>query len=850
MTPKRSKLPYNSVMKTTTLALLAAYAALGLGGVFFAQAQPTAARLPKPVSLVNGKRITPLGEHVHVGSFPTNVVLSPEGKFVIVSSLGARSQLTVLEAKTGAVVSTLTPKAIGTKRPGLYLGLAFGPEGVLYAARGSDDVVSAFTLSVEGQLTETEQRYPVPKAAGVALGGGFLAVTSSEGNPKDKLKGSMTLIALASGKSVTLGLPGYPLGAAYAAGKFYVASEQAGGVDVVDPTQGTVLRRIETGAQSTHVLAASGKIYVANAGSDTVSVIDPTTDRVLATVLLRPAALRGLPSVTPMGLAVAGDALYVACADLNAVAVVDLKKNSVRGYLPAAWYPTATIVAGGELFVASAKGVQLRNPNGKPVAIARGIQPQYIQNIIEGTVSRISLAAALPKLPGLTAQTLENNAIKPDLLKTARTTLKNPGIEYVIYIIKENRTYDQVLGDLGKGNGDPSLTLFGRDVTPNQHALAERFVLLDNFYCSAEVSGDGWSFSTQGMASEYAARNVPYGYTGKTRPYDYEGTNNGVAPDRIGIRDVSMAPGGYLWDKAIEKRVSLRNYGVYTDSETKPRTTAEEGTTDERTAPLRRSLLGVTSDDFRVFDTSYADSEAWVKHGLTPAPRQKAKYGRLGDPARTTVWRREYEALLNSDKMPRLMMLRLGRDHTAGTSAGQSSPRAMVADNDYAVGQVVETVSHSPLWKKTAIFVLEDDAQNGYDHVDAHRSTAFVISPFVAQASLDSRFFNTDSVLRTIEVLLGIEPMNLYDAAAPALAVFGAQPTNAAPYSAILPSREIIGQVNGRSAYRSQDSERLLNPLVEESEPDEELNEILWHAIKGVKVPPPPRRYGITSPRN
>ncbi len=826
----------------TALAL-----SLAGGGLWLARARQTSVSTNAPVPLVNGKRITPLGEQVNVGSFPTTLLPSPDGKFVIVSSLGARSQLTVLDAKTGKVVSTLTPEAIGTKKPGLYYGLAFSGN-TLYAARGSDDVVEGYSLMADGFFVESKFRanskktpLSVPKAAGVAVGEvnslSYLAVTSSEGDPKNGLKGSMTIFQLGDGESKKVGLPGYPLGVAFASGKFYVASEQAGGVDVVDPVAGKVLRRIETGAQSTTLLVDGTRLFVANAGSDTVSVIDTATDKVTKTILLRPAEARGIPGVTPMGMAVKGNLLYVACADLNAVAVADLTTGSLRGYLPTGWYPTAVAMTEGGLLVANAKGVNARNPNGKPAEVAKGVQPQYIQNIIEGTVSRI--ASPMPTKQ-TTAQVLANNA-----LNRARATLKNPGIEHVIYIVKENRTYDQVLGDLGKGNGDASLTLFGRDVTPNLHALAERFVLLDNFYCSAEVSGDGWNYSVSGMASEYVARNVPYGYTGKTRPYDYEGTNNGAVPDRLGVRDVGTAPGGYLWDKAIEKRVSIRNYGMFTDSLAAPRTTPEEGTTDERTTPLKKALIGVTSDEFRVYDTSFADSEAWLKHGLPPAPKQKVAYGKRGDKSRITAWQREYTELLASGKMPKLMLMRLGRDHTAGTAVGQSSPRAMVADNDYAVGQLVDAVSHGALWKKTAIFVLEDDAQNGYDHVDAHRSIAFVISPFVPRATHDSRFFNTDSMLRTMELLLGLNPMTLYDATAAPLTVFGPKPDNDAPYTAILPSKAIIGEVNGRTAYRAKDSERLLNPLVEESEADEELNEILWRAIKGAKSTPPARRYGL-----
>jgi len=346
------------------------------------------------------------------------------------------------------------------------------------------------------------------------------------------------------------------------------------------------------------------------------------------------------------------------------------------------------------------------------------------------------------------------------------------------------------------------------------------------------------------MASEYTARNVVYGYTGKTRPYDYEGTNNSVAVDRKGIPDVARPAGGYIWNAALAKKVTTRNYGFFMDEDDAPRTDPEEGGGGAQAVPDQKALEGITNLDFAPYDTAFPDSEAFLKHGVAPAPKQRAAYGSMKDPSRFTTWKRDFDGFVQNGKMPRFQMLRLGRDHTAGSAAGVSSPRAMVADNDYAVGQVVEAVSKSKFWAKTAIFVVEDDAQNGYDHVDAHRSIAFVISPFVRKGTKDSRFYNTDSVLRTIENILGLSAMNQYDAVAPALAVFTAKPENDAFYAPILPAREIVGEVNKQTAYRSRDSARLLDPRREESAPDEELNDILWHVAKG-DVPNPPKRYGI-----
>jgi YVTN family beta-propeller protein len=803
---------------------------------------------PAEKLLATGKLIEPIGSHVDVGSYPVNMVLSPDGKFVIVTNSGFREQLSVIDAASGSLVDKVEFGSGRGSKAGLYYGIAFGADGTLYASRGAEDKVSTFTLSAAGKLTAglvLDDKAPEGSAlphhvAGVAeLNGNVLAV-NNQTHKGSGMKGSLSVI---DAKSNTIKqkivLPGFPFGIAIAGGKAYVTSERDGVVAAVDVATGTV-KEIRTGENSTGIVAnrVGTRLYVSNSNSDTLSIIDAKSDKVVKTILLRPAELRGLPGCTPFGLCLSTDekTAFVAMSDLNAVAVVDLEKGAIRGYLPAGWYPTSTAVTNGGkyLYVASAKGVKAQNPNGKAV----GSLGQYIQNVIEGTVTRIELEPALKDLGRLTEVVLRTNRADKGTIERLEKSFVKPPIEHVIYIVKENRTYDQVLGDLAKGNGDPSLCLFPREITPNLHALAERFVQLDNFHVCAEVSADGWNWSTSGMANEYTSRNSVYNYSGRGRNYDFEGTNNGVVPEREGLRDVAEAAGGYIWDQAAKQKVSFRNYGMYltfdSDSDDKRETRFAPDN-----APAKKVLIDSTEPDFRRYDMAYADSEAWKKHGLTAAPKQMAEFGTKKDPARLTAWLRDYDRLLKEGKMPKMMLVRLGRDHTSGTSAGTYAPEAMVADNDYAVAQLVEKVSNGPLWTKTAIFIVEDDAQAGFDHVDAHRSIAFVISPYTKRSSLDSRFYNTDSVLRTMSLLIGLKPWNQYIATAIPMNVFGTKPENSEPYHAILPKVEIVGKVNKATDYRSADSDRLMNRFEEESLPDMELNDILWGSIKGKKTPRP-----------
>lgn len=834
---------------------------LAVGGAAFTVSRQI--RSPQP--LVTGKFISPSGKQTEVGSFPLNMVTSPDGRYFVVTNVGFRQQLSVIDARSGQLVSRVDSNKLGeTPREGLYYGLAFGkgPSGEtrLYASRGAQDEVTIYDFSAAGELRPVGTiRNPGPPnpgkvphhIAGLALNsdGKTLYAVNNQTHAYNDFRGSVSILDVQTGKETRkIPVGGYPYAVTAitqgpnADRRIYVTNERDSRVSAIDLESGAVTD-IPVGSQPTGLLLdrQQRRLFVTNSSGDTLSIIDTARNVVTDTVLLRPGDFHGVPGAVPLGMALSPDErkMFVAIAEMNAVAVVDLPSKRLEGMVDVGWHPTSVSVSadGGRLFVANAKGTKLRNPNDKPV----GELGQYGANIIEGTISTIDLPAAMRNLAASTTRVRNNNMAAMGTPERIAKGFTKPPIEHVIYIIKENRTYDQVLGDLPKGNGDKSLNLFPREVTPNQHALAERFVLLDNFYVCAEMSADGWPWSTQGMVNAHTSRNVVYNYSKRGRNYDFEGQNNGTAVDLKGIPDVATAPNGYIWDQAERDQVTFRNYGFYTsfgppekDPEGKPLSIDNE--------PTKRALVGRTNEDFRRYDMAFADSDAWVRHGLPPAPRQLATYGRFNDPARTTTWLRDFRAYVKNGDMPQFMMVRLGRDHTSGTTAGQYSPRACVADNDYAVGQIVEAVSRSPYWSKTAICILEDDAQAGFDHVDSHRSIAFVISPYIQKGKIDSRFYNTVSMLRTMGLLLGLKPHNQYIAGATPINVFSGQAVNPEPYAAILPSKEIIGEINRPTAYRAADSARLIDRFEEESLPDIELNDILWGAIKGAKTPRPALR--------
>jgi hypothetical protein len=396
---------------------------------------------------------------------------------------------------------------------------------------------------------------------------------------------------------------------------------------------------------------------------------------------------------------------------------------------------------------------------------------------------------------------------------TSTAERRYPPIEHVIYIIRENRTYDQVLGDLPSGDGDSSLTLFPRAITPNSHALAERFGVFDRFFVNAEVSADGHNWSTAAYGTDYLEKTVQQTYSQRGRPYEYEGSRAVGGKYFIDADDAVAPAQGYLWDLANRKGLTFRNYGEYVvPGKMDPDDVLPEGYRGNK--PF---LAAHTNTAFPGFDMGIPDQK------------------------RADVWIAELAEFTKRGTMPALEIIRLPNDHTSGASAGAPTPRAYVADNDLALGRMIEALSKSPFWKSTAVFVLEDDAQNGPDHVDSHRSPMIVISPWV-RAGTVHRFANTTDVLRTIEELLGLESLSQFDYYGRPLREIWASSPDERPYAVLTPQQR-LDERNAANTNGARETGRL-NLTIEDAADDDTFNRIIWEAVKPGVPYPGARRMG------
>jgi len=815
--------PFSSTISATAIVTAVVSLAAILGS------QPAPREQVGPLAgggflLNSGWKLDPVGKQVPLDTLPMATALSPDRHYLLVLHCGYRPpSIAVIDTDTGAIVSS-------TAVPDAWLGMAFEPySSKVYVGGGARGAVFEFTLA-NGKLTagrtfNLEQGNPTP--------GDFAG--DVEFSPDGRLlyvaelnRDSVAVINPQSGmviQRIRTGRRPYRILFHPDGKSFFVTHWADGTLGHYDAANGGQLARVPIGAHPTDMVWRAGantesvegeprwaaRIFVAATNTNSVYAVGVSEDKELrvvesVNVSMTPRQPLGM---SPSGLALTADGgrMYVVCSDANAVAVVDLTgdRSYVRGFIPAGWYPTAArVLPSGTLVVLNGKGVQsYPNPLGpNPMRVLSpehaGMKAeQYVARMQTGTASWIE-AFSESQLAKWTAAALNDSPYRDSALDE---TSPLPHIEHVIYIVKENRSYDQVLGDMKEGNGDASLELFDENTTPNLHKLAREFVLLDNFYVNADVSADGHNWSTAAIAPDYVQKLWPNEYAHRGKAYDFEEQD-----------PASLPPAGYLWTNASLAGRSIRNFGYMVDN----RKGAAPGA--EQVEKVRDPVLAkVTNRNFPGFDLSIPDVE------------------------RARVFLAEFAGYEKSGAMPELIVMRLPNDHTAGTKAGAPTPLAMAADNDYALGMVVEAVSKSKFWPSTAIFVVEDDAQNGPDHVDSHRSPAFVISSYVKRRRVDSSMYNTTSVLRTIEFLLGIRPMTHFDAGArPMTSVFQTMP-DPAPYTAE-PPRISLTDRNPASGPGAAASARMKFDEADENG-DDELNDVLWRAIRRGDPPPPARSF-------
>ncbi len=790
----------------------------------------------------------PAGKSVQFGGRPVDLALSPDGRWLYVKD---NRGLLALEVATWKVRQELKL----AEGPSTH-GLALTRDGTRLYASTSQSVLWEVRISAAGVMSLGRKiGLPGPGGKGYSHPSG-IALASDESWALVCLSrnNSLAVVDLAAGKmlrEIPVGVAPYEVALARSDKVAYVSNwggrhprkgertalssgtstlvdergvAASGTVSVVDLEQNRETAQITTGLHpcALEFSADQQTLFVANANSDSISVIGLATQQVLETLIVRPdPALPFGSAPNALALSQDGTRLFVALGGNNAVAVVEVQGPAparVQGFIPAAWYPGAVLNRGSQLFIANIKGFGSRNPTpGKE---------GWNSHKHLGTVSKVDLPSA-KRLAAWTQQ-VQREARVPEILRAwdksaspgqavpVPVRLGDPSVfEHVVYIIKENRTYDQVFGDLPQGNGARSLCVFGRSVTPNQHALAERYGLLDNYYCNGVLSADGHSWAMEGYATDYLEKS----FGGFTRSYPFAGDD-----------PISFAATGFIWDNALAHGLSFRNYGEMAKTAVVPaKALFADIYGDYRAQSGKIKFIhDIQIDHLRRYSCS--NSPGWNL--------------RIPDQIRADVFLAEFKEFEKKGTFPNLVILFLPSDHTSGTSPGSPTPNAQVADNDLAVGRVVEAISRSRFWPKTCIFAVEDDPQAGWDHVDGHRSTCLVVSPYSRRGAVISHFYNQTSVLHTMEQILGLPPMNQMDALAPLMSdCFTSQPDFSA--FTCLPNQIPVDEMNkptaaltGQELHWAQKS--LEQPLEDVDQADEDtFNRILWHAAKGVNEPYP-----------
>lgn len=830
--------------------------------------------------------LTPAGIQVELpGLRPQGLALSPDGRLLVTS--GKTQDLIVLDPQSGAIKQRVPLPSSKAQDPNAvsshilepdksgqlsYTGLIFSPDGTRIYLSNVDGDVKVFQVSPEGKVSglfsiplpaadAPRRKQEIPAGLAISRDGRRLFVVLNLSNrlaEVDATTGKMLRswpVGVAPYGVVWVGDKAYVSnwgGRVPEAGSLtgpagqgmrvrvdpvrYIANE--GSVSVIHPAKETPVSQIMVGLHASAIAVSPDGRYVvvANAGSDTLSVIDTRTDKVVETIWAKssPADLFG---ASPNALAFnpAGDRLYVANGTQNAIAVIHFRpgKSKLLGLIPVGWFP-------GEVAYDATRD-RLTVANIKGVGSTRGLRKERAREFntyqYHGSVSLVPIPKT-KELAALTRQVLDNH--RYPLLKEARRPARvnqpprpipervgEPSVfEHVVYIIKENRTYDQVFGDIPEGDGDPSLCVFGAQITPNQHKMVHDFVLLDNIYCSGILSADGHQWTDTAFATDYMEKS----FAGFPRSYP-----DGMEDNNVDA--LAYAPSGFIWDKAIAHGKSLRVYGEFAITETSWATPGKKGT-----------------PKFLDYYRDFVDQTHLINISSRPGIESLRPYLNtqtvgwdmdIPDAFRADQFIKELHEYERSGKFPNLIIICLPDDHTSGTKAGSPTPAAQVADNDLAFGQIVAAISRSPFWAKTCIFAIEDDPQNGWDHVSGFRTTAYVISPYTKRNTVISTQYNQTSILRSIGLILGLPPMNQIDTTATPMSDCFTEKLDFAPYVAV-PTNVPLDQMNPEpkkisDATLRQDalaSARLPLENVDQC-PEDVLNRILWRAMKGPHEPYP-----------
>ena len=762
------------------------------------------------VSLPNGWDLTPVGNMLPLGDLPLNIAVSPSKKLAAITNNGQSDQTIQLVDIDREIIldSIIIGKA--------WMGLTFSKNGkFLYASGGNDNIIIRYAIRNNRLVLHDSIRIGKPwpekiSIAGLALDDERLYVVTKENN-------SLYVVDIKSKSIVSkyeLGGEGYTCILSPDHKTLYISCWGCDKILLFNTSQMKITASIQVGDNPNDLcLTKNGNyLFVANANDNNVSVIDTRKSKVIETLnsSLYPDSPNGS---TTNGVALSDDekTLFIANADNNCLAVFDVSNpgtSKSKGFIPTGWYPTCVRIANDKILISNGKGLSsLANPygpnpnrKGKEVVYqAEGkeqkIKVQYIGGLFRGTLNILNIPDE--KQMALYSQAVYNNTpYNKNTEMISEGAVGNPipqkvgdksPIKYIFYIIKENRTYDQVLGDIPEGNGDPGLTLFGENITPNQHALAREFVLLDNFYANGEVSADGHNWTMGAYATDFLEKTWPTSYGGRGGNYPGEGQ-----------REIANNKNGFLWDNCQRNGVSYRSYAEFIGSN----------------GPTLASLKDH-------FCTTYTSWNLNVR-----------------DTVRFSQWKHDFDSLMAADALPQLTTLRFGNDHTQGLSLGKPTPFAQVADNDLAVGLFVDYLSHSSIWGQSLIMIIEDDAQNGPDHVDAHRTTAYLAGGFVKKDFVDHTAYTTTSFLRTIELILGLPPMSQYDAAAVTVWRSMNNTPDHPPFE-VKPCLIDLDEVNLAENIWQKKSEKF-NFAQEDRINDNDFNEVIWRAVKGLDSPCPP----------